>query len=203
MTQSYDLEVAGPLNLQAQLLIANDTELTATGRFAFSLTDSLNQTLGLLPFGLGKKIAGSMIDKRLTSSGYAFEIKTQVFTDIVVDAEGLMTLSTRYHSPLAKGITHNEFERVFKHFARELFYVGVQPSSEDYLHRFIREFKSKNRAQLHFAELFAGKSLAIDALPPHALDNFTIDEVKMGQDHRGDLVVDFVATGVLAYHADV
>lgn len=202
MTQSYDLEVAGPLNLQAQLVITHDTELTATGRFAFSLTDSLNQTLGLLPFGLGKKIAGSMIEKRLTASGYAFEIKTQVFTDIVVDAEGLMTLSTRYHSPLARGITHNEFDRIFKHFARELFYVGVHPSSEDYLKDFIREFKAKNQAQLHFAELFSGKSLAIEGLPPHALADFTIDEVKMGQDAQGDLVVDFVATGILAYHDD-
>lgn len=199
MSQSYALEVAGPLNLQAQLSIVNETDLTATGRLGFSLTDSLNQTLGLLPFGLGKKIAGGMIDKRLTSGGYAFEIRTQVVTDIVVDSRGLMTLTSRYHSPLAKGITHNEFERIFKQFGRELFYVGIEPSNEDYLQRFIREFKQANQAQLHFAELFAGKSLAIEALPPHELVDFTVDEVKMAQDERGDLVVDFLATSRLEH----
>lgn len=199
MTQAYDLEVAGPLNLTAKLSILNDTELTATGHFGFSLTDSLNQTLSLLPFGLGKRLAEGMIDKRLTANGYGFDIKTQLNTDIIVDAEGLMTLTTRYHSPFAKAITHNEFERVFSRFAKELFYVGVQPSSVDYLSEFIRTFKRQNQAQLNFAHLFLGKSLAIEHLPPHEMTDFTIDDVKMGQDQQGDLKVDFVATGILRH----
>jgi hypothetical protein len=197
MTQEYDLEVAGPLNLNAHLSIANDTELRATGRFGFSLTDSLNQTLSLLPFGLGKKLASGMVQKHLNTGGYSFEIKTQVNTNIVVDPEGLMTLTTHYHSPFAKVITHNEFERVFNRFAQELFYVGIQPSSADYLKDFIHTFKRHNQAQLHFAHLFLGKHLAIDALPPHELADFTIDEVNMGQDAQGDLTVDFVATAIL------
>lgn len=197
MTQAYDLEVAGPLNLNAHLSIENERELTATGRFGFSLTDSLNQTLSLLPFGLGKKLASGMVQKHLSSGGYSFEIKTQVHTDIVVDPEGLMTLTTHYHSPFAKVITHNEFERVFHRFAQELFYVGVQPSSADYLKDFIQTFKRHNQAQLHFAHLFSGKHLAIDALPPHELDDFKINQVNMGQDAQGDLTVDFVATAIL------
>lgn len=197
MTQAYDLEVAGPLNLTAHLSIENDTELKATGHIGFSLTDSLNQTLSLLPFGLGKKLASGMVQKRLTSGGYVFEIKTQVHTDIVVDPEGLMTLTSHYHSPFAKVITHNEFERVFNRFAQELFYVGVQPSSADYLKDFIHTFKRHNQAQLHFAHLFLGKHLAIDALPPHEIADFTIDYVHMKQDAQGDLMVDFVATGIL------
>ena len=199
MSQSYDLAVAGPLNLTAHLEIADQKHLTASGHFAFSLSDSLNQTLGLLPFGLGKKLAKGMIDKRLTDQGYAFDIKTQVSTDITVDDEGLMTLSTRYFSPFAKGITHNEFQRVFKQFAQELFYVGIHPSSEPYLADFIRDFKSKDSAQLHFAHLFEGKRLDIDELPPHELSQFVINSIKISQDEQGDLVVHFEATGELKH----
>ena len=199
MSKAYDLEVAGPLNLKAHLEIENDKDLKATGRFAFSLTDSLDQTLGLLPFGLGKKIATGMISKRLTDTGYAFDIKTQVMSEIVVEPEGLMTLSTRYHSPFAKGITHNEFERVFKRFAQELFYVGIQPSSEDYLQDFVKTFKATGKAQLHFAHLFEGKHLAIDELPAHKMANFTIDKITMSQDAQGDLTVDFEASGILEH----
>ncbi len=199
MTQAYDLEVAGPLNLNAHLEVENQKDLKASGRFAFSLSDSLNQTLGLLPFGLGKKLAKGMITKRLTDSGYAFDIKTQVSTDITVSDDGLMTLSTRYHSPFAKGITHNEFERVFKQFAQELFYVGIRPSSEEYLKDFIKSFKSTGTAQLHFAHLFEGKHLDIEDLPPHNMANFTIDDIKISQDEQGDLVVHFEASGILKH----
>jgi len=196
-TEPIEISVPGPLGLQVVIYPRHCGTVHVSGTLHVGLSQSIDRALSFLPWLIRRQIKNGLMHRELNGTNFKLRIPNILTLNTDVTEDGILSLHTQYHLLLARPIGHKETISMFQSFAKGLIKSGITPFDTTPIDDFLHHFKRKDQGTLPFLDLFEGKSIERSERSTYPIEGLTLQDLKLSQDHEGDLRIDFSSEGRL------
>lgn len=194
-TNPFEFETRGALALKVNVHPQTTGLADVKGTLHVALSHTIDSALSFLPGFIRRQFTNGLMHHEMDGLLFRLRIPNLVEIHTDVTPQGVLTLSGKYHNPLAKPVGQGEVLKMFEHFGRELRHTGLEPHDTGLIDNFLHGFKRQNKGELDFLAIFENKTMRKGEQIMPAVQNLSMQTLGQSLDSRKNLVISFEAQG--------